>query len=160
MGMSPDAHLAYGYDLGTDEDPKFAEKGEYGVSDLPWFNTGDDEDEDEQPGFVEQLFNHLYAQIDNPAPAEYDFQRQKIAEQHYGIRVQYSGHGDYAGNILIADGSHRSVEWSDTMVLDPADLNNDPLAEGWDDKLDAAIRALGITPTQDDPKWLVFPSYG
>nr|WP_221374528.1 hypothetical protein [Actinoplanes polyasparticus] len=160
MGMSPDAHLAYGYDLGTDEDPRFAEKGEYDQPDLPWFDSEAEDDDEGEKGFVEQLFNHLYAQIDNPEPAEYDFERQTIAEKHYGIRIKYSGHGDYAGHILIADGSHRSVEWSETMVLDPADLANDPLAGSWDDKLHTVIRALGITPTQDGPRWLVFPSYG
>ena len=45
-------------------------------------------------------------------------------------------------------------------MLDPAELTIRPVAEGWDAKVVTALTALGITPTQDCPKWLVYPSYG
>ncbi|GAA0493831.1 hypothetical protein Ade02nite_21070 [Paractinoplanes deccanensis] len=158
MGMNVDATLAYGYDLGTDEDPKFAEKGEYGQPELPWFDSEAEDDDEGEKGFVEQMFNHLYAQIDNPPPAEYDFQRQKIAEEHYGIGVQHSGSHEYTGYILTVPDIQESVDWSDTLALDPAVIS-EPRPE-WDARLATVIRILGITPTQDGLKWLVFPSYG
>jgi hypothetical protein len=52
------------------------------------------------------------------------------------------------------------VEWSDTMALDLPVLNARPLDEGWPGKLLIVLEMLGLTPTQDGPKWLVFPSYG
>lgn len=160
MGMNVDATLAYGYDLGTDEDPKFAEKNEYDQPNLPWFNAEAEDDDEGEKGFVEQLFNHLYAQIDNPAPAEYDYRRQTVAEEHYGIRIEHSGSHEYPGYVLIVSDVHESVEWSDTLEVDPVKLSTLPQEGGWDAKLETVIKTLGITPTQDGPKWLVFPSYG
>ncbi len=160
MGMNLDATLAYGYDLGTDEDPKFAEKDRYGQPELDWFDPEAEDEDEGAKGFVEQLFNHLYAQIDNPEPAEYDFQRQRqrVAEQHYGVKIAHSGSHEYPGYILIVPIIQESVNWSDTLALDPAVIG-EPRPE-WDAKLTAVLKTLGITPTQDGPKWLVFPCYG
>ena len=161
MGSNPRAHLAYGYDLGTDEDPRFAEKGEYDTIQLAWFDDEAEDEDGDTLGFVEQLFNHLHSLIPDAPPADSDWRRQTVAEEHYGIRIEHSGSSEYSpGCILVAPDSHRSVEWSDTMELDLLDLERRRSHEDWDAALTTAIRALGITPTQDGPKWLVFPSYG
>lgn len=159
MGMNLDAYLAYGYDLGTDEDPRFAETSEDGEITVPWFNDDAEDAYGDSLGFVEQLFNRLYTTIDNPPPADSDCRRQTIAEKHYGIEIEGSGGIEYPGHILIVKGSASSVKWSDAMVLDVAEMAARPTRDGWDSKLQAVIAALGVTPIQDGPKWLVFPSY-
>lgn len=164
MGMSADAHLAYGYDLGSGEDFKAAERGEYGEPKLPWLT--DDDEEGEHDDFEDAATKLLLASAGfteewAPEAAEggyYD--RKRVAEERHGIDFDYSGHSDYVGWMLIAQGSERSVEWDEAMALDLAELAALPGHHGWDEKLAAALKTLGITPTQDGPKWLVYPSYG
>jgi hypothetical protein len=160
MGMTARACLAYGYDLGTGEDFKADQRGEYDGPDLPWYDEDEQDDDEGERGFVEQLFNHLYSLIPNPAPAEYDFQRQQVAERHYGVQVEHSGSHDYPGWLLVIKGSERNVEWSDVMTLNVTEMECRPDEEGWDEKLTAALNALGITPTQPTAAWLVYPTYG
>jgi hypothetical protein len=159
MGSSAEATLAYGYDLGTLEDFKAAQRSEYGSPDLPWFDEDAEDDEDTDFGSaVEKVLLAAAGFTEEWSPGKDGyFDRKKAAEEGIGVRLAHSGSHEYPGFILFATGSKRSVEWSDTMALDL-----DTLAEthDWDAKLSAALTALGITPTQDGPKWLVFPSYG
>jgi hypothetical protein len=162
MGMDPEAHLAYGYDLGTGEDFKAAERGEYGAPELPWLPADEDGDSDFSE-FGDEVEKRLLASVgftETNWRAEGYYDRKKEAEKRVGVEIAYSGAPDYAGWILVAQGSERSVEWSETMPVDLDELTNRPSYEGWDTKLADALTALGITPTQDGPKWLVFPSYG
>lgn len=104
---------------------------------------------------------------DPPWFSEYDPDRD-LAEQAMdqikaasvtGVDFDFSGHADYPGYVLYAEGSRRSVEWAQTMALDPA-LIAAPQPE-WDARLNAALVVLdGLTPNRDGPRWLVFPSYG
>jgi hypothetical protein len=160
MGSTARACLAYGFDLGTSEDFKAAERGEYDGPDLPWYDEDEQDDDEGERGFVEQLFNHLYSLIPNPAPAEYDFQRQKVAEDYYGVTVEHSGHHDYPGWLLVAKGSDRNVEWAEAMPLNVTEMECRPANEGWEEMLYAALTALGITPAQPAAQWLVYPTYG
>lgn len=172
MGMSADAHLAYGYDLGTGEDFKAAERGEYGYPKLSWFGTHDEDDETEGDGFGECVERILLAstgfvEIPWDVRKDYNDDARKAyyaakaeAEKSHGVELAFSGSYDYPGWVLIAKDSERSVEWSEVMAVDLDELTNRPAHEGWDTKLADALTALGITPTQDGPKWLVFPSYG
>lgn len=75
-----------------------------------------------------------------------------------GVDFDFPGHVDYPGLVLYAKGSARSVDWAQTMALDPALLAASP--PEWDARLDAAAAVLGLTPASDGPRWLVFPSYG
>ncbi|WP_426513143.1 hypothetical protein ACPPVO_22455 [Dactylosporangium sp. McL0621] len=59
--------------------------------------------------------------------------------------------------MLIASGSEREACNADVLLLDPAELAAD--RPDWDAALAAALDALGITPNQGGPAWLVFPSY-
>ena len=152
MGMSAGAHLVYGYDLGGGEDFKAAERGEYGEPKLPWLPVDEDGDS-VYDDFGDEVEQRLLG-------SEGYWDRKKEAEKRVGVALTYSGHADYAGWILVAKDSERSVEWSETMPVDLDELTNRPAYEGWDKKLTEALTALGITPTQDGPKWLVFPSYG
>lgn len=160
MGSSPSAHLVYGYDLGTCEGYKLAEcEGEYGSLAVDWFDNGDDENSN-PPDFATQVYDRLYAAIAGAPAAEYDFQRQDIAERHFGVEFAYSGGDETPGFILIAAGSESTVDWTDTIAVDLAHLAAAPEAQGWNAKLAEVLTVLGVTPTQDGPRWLVFPSYG
>jgi hypothetical protein len=161
MGSSARAHLAYGYDLGGGEDFKAAERGEYGEPKLPWLTDDDVEgDHDDFGTEVEKLLLASVGFTEEFTPDSDYWIRRKAAEERVGVELAYSGHSDYAGWLLVITDSQQSVEWSEAMELDlpaMADLTADGL---WNAKLTAALAALGITPTQDGPKWLVYPSYG
>jgi hypothetical protein len=135
MGSNPRAHLAYGYDLGSYADFKAAERGEYGSPDLPWLG-----EDTATYGFSEAVEARL------PVPA--------------AVEIDFSGAEESVGWMLIVKGSERSVEWDEAMAIDVDQLTNRPARENWDFKLADALTALGITPTQDGPKWLVYPTYG
>lgn len=162
MGMSADAHLAYGYDLGTGEDFKAAERGEYGSPNMSWLPVDEDGDS-EYADFGEKVEERLLASVGFTEEWTLNsgyHDRLDEARKRIGVELRYSGHTDYAGWALVATGSERSVEWSEVMTVDLDELTNRPAYEGWDTKLADALTALGITPTQDGPKWLVYPSYG
>jgi hypothetical protein len=155
MGMDPEARLAYGYDLGTFEDFKATPRSEYGGPELPWL----DEDSTDLAAAAEPI---LLASVgfteEWTAGNEGFFDRQCAAEEALGVDFDFAGTHDYPAFLLVAKGSQRSVEWADSMTLDPAEIAT--ARPDWDVKLAAALTALGITPTQDGPKWLVFPFYG
>lgn len=185
MGSDPEARLAYGYDLGNADQWFLAEaNGEYGELDLPWWPDDEDEDTD-LPSFETAVMNALYAAIPDPPPADGDYDREKAARAHWGVKVVSSGNleNDYVGNLLVAAGSdtdangrRRSVEWCETLPLDLDELAAAPAAGGWDAKLGAAVAALGITPVREapdatgpirdrakvptGPRWLMYPLYG
>jgi hypothetical protein len=167
--MSARAHLAYGYDLGTGEDFRAAERGEYGSPKLPWLNDGEDGEDEGFGGGVERLLLASTGFVEIPWGQRkgYDEDARRAyytakaeAEKRCGVELDHSGHSDYAGWVLVAKDSERNVEWSDVMTVDLDELTNRPSYEGWDTKLSDALAALGITPTQGGPKWLVYPSYG
>jgi hypothetical protein len=135
MGSTPRAHLAYGYDLGYIEDFRASERDEYGGPKLPWFE-GDS------------------GSWDFGAQVEAELQNAGIL----GVELEFSGGDELPGWVLVADDSKRSVAWSEAMVLNLTQMEHPP--GEWFDRLTAAVDALGITPTQDWPRWLVFPSYG
>lgn len=159
MSGGPGAILAYGIDLGTMEDFKIMERDRYGYPELPWFDLADD--------FEEIALERLVRVHD---PSVYGGPHNKIREiplsldmndyvrKAYG--VEFSTSGDLAtgstGMVLIATGSERSVEWTDTLAVDPDELARQPLAD-WTHRLRLAVLSLGIHPTQDRPAWLMYP---
>lgn len=163
MGMSARAHLAYGYDLGSGEDFKAAERGEYGSPQLPWLPVDEDGYTD-YSDLGEKVEERLLASVgfteEWGTGVEGYFDRKRDAEKRVGVELDFSGHHDYAGWVLIAKESERSVEWAEAMVLDLDELEGRPTREGWDTKLRDALAALDITPTQVRAKWLVYPTYG
>lgn len=164
MGSNPSAHLAYGYDLGSEEDFKAAERGEYGSPKLPWYDTDDEDDEDDDseptgdfPELAERVLLESIGFTETDWSADGYFERERAAKARLGVEFTFSG-GDVPGWILIASGSEQSVDWAETILLNPAELAM--ARTDWDAKLAAALATLGITPTQDGPGWIVFPSYG
>ena len=162
MGSNAYAHLAYGYHLGSGEDFKAAERGEYGEPKLPWLPVDEDGDTD-YSDFAEEVERRLLASVgftEEWAPGINFHEREKVAKEQIGVELTHSGHVDYPGWLLIASASETSVEWAQVMTLDPAEMIRQSNRELWDTKLAAAVTTLGITPVQHSPKWLVFPSYG
>lgn len=155
MGFTPRAHLAYGYDLGTSEDFKAAQRTKDGSPDLPWL---DEDDDDLASAIGKKLLVDVAGFTETDWRADGYYERKRAAEARVGVEVRSSGHGEYSGWVLVARGTHKSVEWSDVMVLDLADMEHPP--DGAFDRLTEAVEALGITPHQEHPKWLVYPSYG
>ena len=150
MGNPVTATLAYGYNLGIPDDFKAAERDEYGGPAPTWYN-------DEGPAFVEQLYDALYAASGLPAEPNAD-NRQAAAERHFGVEVAFCGTDEYEGWLLVAAGSEQQAHNADVLVLNLHNLEHPP--NEWFDRLTAAVEALDITPVQDWPKWLVFPSLG
>ncbi|GAA2623751.1 hypothetical protein GCM10010399_63770 [Dactylosporangium fulvum] len=155
MGSSPYAHIAYGYNLGGKEGGwKLAGAAEYGTFDFDWTEGGYAFEQDATDrlivaaGFTEAR--------DEGKPDWY--RRRREVEKGLGVEIQRSGHHEYPGWMLVATGSHKRVEWADAMVLDLFGMEQAP--HEWFERCTAAVEALGITPIQDGPRWLVFPSYG
>ncbi len=159
MGMDVEATLAYGYDLGTLEDFAASQRSKYGSPELPWL----DED-DEDTGFPDAAEKVLLAAAgftEEWTPTSRDdgyYDRKRAAKERIGVHFDYAGSHEFPGFILYAKGSKKSADWAETIPLDPTEIAA-PRPE-WDAKLAAALTALGITPTQDRPCWLVFPFYG
>ncbi len=151
MGSHPTAHLAYGYDLGDFDGFRITQVDEYGGLTVPWW---DDDGEE----FAVQFYDALYAAIpDAPAESNPD-RRQAAAEHHFGVEIAFMGSDQFEGWLLIAAGSEREAVNAQAMVLDLHDMEHPP--DGAFDRLTTAVEALGITPTQEWPRWLVYPSHG
>lgn len=152
------ANLAYGYDLGHATDFKAAERTEDGGPCLPWLNEG-------LGKLIATANERLLAEVAGfREPWKWSddyFAGLRAAKTTVGVRIVELGHiYDPVGWVLAATESKRSAMWVDTMTLDPAEMLAEPAVKSWDEKLSAATAALGITPHQVAPCWLVFPFYG
>ncbi|MGW1950116.1 hypothetical protein ACWCRC_38155 [Streptomyces sp. NPDC001940] len=160
MGQSTNAMLAYGYDLGGEEEWKLEGLGEYGeLPELPWFN----EDDGEGDGFQEAAERRLLAEITgftetwSPDSDGY-FDRERAAKARLGVQFDTHCSGDYPMFLLATKviTVHRgSVDEIDMMAL-----ATEPEANDWDEKLHTALHALGITPTQEKAQWLLCSYWG
>lgn len=152
MGTSTNAILAYGYDLGGDESEwKVEQAGEYGsLPRLDWFDPDGDD------GFVTAVEEWLLAAAgfsETDWRADGYFDRKREAEATVGVKFASYCSGDYPMWIIAA--KVITVHRGDVKTLDLDALAREPAEHCWDEKLDAAMRTLGLTPTQDRPKWLL-----
>jgi hypothetical protein len=152
MGRSLDASLAYGYDLHDPDDTRIREVTEYGSPNVDWH------DPDGEESFADAVIRRLYESIPDAPQVEYDFQRQDVVKERLGVWFVFSGTDEHTGHLLVA-GEGPSA-YCGAKTVDPAALVQMAAEGGWDAKLAAAVSALGITPTQDGPRWLIFPYYG
>jgi hypothetical protein len=131
MGRSTNALLVYGYDLGGgDGDWQVQETRSFGLLDVPWWDQ-----EDDDPSFLEAAQSRL---------------REAGVT---GVEVHTHTSQDYPAYLLTV---HCTTAYRGTPKrLDFDDLTRSQLAGDWDDQLDAAMKALGLTSTQDSPGWLL-----
>lgn len=153
MGTSTDAILAYGYDL-CGEPWKVREVGEYDELVVPWY------DEDSDDDFVEQARERLLAAHGLTGTWEDDgyYERKEQAQASAGVEFESYCSGDYPMYVLAAKSI--TVSRGHSEVLDLPALMAEPADQGWDDKLRQACEALGITPTQERPGWVLVSYWG
>lgn len=154
MGRSSTGRLMYGYQF-QNESWLINETGEYGEPRLDWY---DDEGDDT---FIEACEKRLLAEvgiIDNPDPSRY-FDKGKLIKRHYGVGFVGYGSCDWDGSHILATCDIRASDYG-AEIVDLSVLNAQARSENWDGKLARACEVLGITPTQDRPRWILCSSYG
>lgn len=159
MGQSTNGILAYGYDLGGDEEWKIAGLGEYGeLPPLDWYSTDDDGDD-----FQSAAERRLLAELADFTETwtkdnEGYFDRERKAQARLGVEFDTYCSGEYPMYLLAA--KVITVYRGDVKDIDMAALAVEPEMNGWDEKLRAALAVLGITPAQDRAKWLLCSYWG
>jgi len=156
--------LVYGYDLGGGEDDgwKVREAGEYGELRVPWLPDPDTEEATEDLDIPDEMKRCLL--IASGFTETYEdgregyFGRESEAEAALGIELESYCSGEYPMYILAAKvlTAHRG----DCDVLDLAALSDPATLAAYDQKLNAALAVLGITPVQDKPAWLLCSYWG
>lgn len=150
MGMSSDAKLVYGYDLGGDASEwLIRETGEYGGLAVDWYDIEAVDGIDFREAMVDRI--KAAGLVDD------DWDGFLLDGQPGDLRFVYYSY-EWGAHILatheVESGSYGSA------VVDLAELAAHPDIPEWDAKLAAAIAAIGITPTQDRPRWILCSSYG
>lgn len=166
MGVSTDAYLVYGYHLGSDEGGWLLREaeGKYGELRLDWLPDPDeerDEDEDDDSGFATLAMNRL---VQAAGFTETDWQvdgyfaRRREAEKRLGVEFVSHCSSEYPMWILgtrLYDASRGQV-----VEVDPMALANHQDLDTWNEKLTQALQVLGITPLQEQPRWLLCSYWG
>ncbi|MGX1513976.1 hypothetical protein [Streptomyces collinus] len=130
MGRATNALLAYGYNLGgSDNGWEVQETDDYGGLAVDWY----DEETGDFRADVEAVLAH--------------------ALPGHGLKLEEHCSDRATSYLLAVDvtTAHRG----DPVVIDFADLTRTQLAGDWDDQLAAGLRALGLTPEQGAPAWLL-----
>jgi hypothetical protein len=144
MGSHAYARLGYGYDLvGTD--------GEYKVSqdpeDLPWYDEG--------IGLVDSAMEVLLKAVgftEDDYRVDGYFERQDAALEKVGVHFRSYGGYDYSGTLLFA-GTSLNVNW-----IEPVDIPE--ITDAHRERLAWALKTLGLTPDQEEPRWFLATHYG
>lgn len=159
MGQSTNAMLMYGYHLGgPDGGWEIQQADEFGgldVNQIPWLRLDDESD------FITQAEQKLLESVgftETDWQADGYFDRERAAEARLGVTFESHCSGDYPMWVLAA--AEMTAYRGDARIVDLAALAQQVADEGWDDKLAAAVEALGITPKQAKPAWLLCSYWG
>ncbi len=165
MGVTTDAILAYGYDLGGGEDDqwRFEQVDEWGGPKLDWFSVDyENESEEDAPDFVEVAQARLLAQLAGFTETDWEvegyFGRKREAEKQLG--VEFVGYCSDEFTLYMLAAHSITVNRGEVRMLDLAELQTMPQVGEWDRKLREACEALGITPTQATPGWILVSYWG
>lgn len=151
MGTSTNAILAYGYELGGDNDGwKIAEAGPYGELRLPWLT--EDELDNAEFDFAEEVMLRLARE------AGHDVKYTSQAEEETGLRVESHCSAECAEWLLAA--KVITAYRGHPKNIDFAALERERVERDWDSKLERACQVLGITPTQGKPRWVLCSYWG
>ena len=150
MGISSDGILAYGFDLGSEESPlvKEFDEDEYRLQ-VDWYNDGDDDEEGFQYAALKRLLDANGLPDDNP------YSRERVVKDKLGVEMVVYCTFDIPSWVLAA--KHYTVSRGSVQVLTAEDLTVDPT---WEPKLRSALEALGLTPEQEKPEWLLVSLMG
>jgi hypothetical protein len=163
MGVSTDAKLVYGYDLGSEGDglnvaeAQTSEANPYGYLKTAWHDGGAEE-LDEDTDLIETMTRVLYDAIPDAPPVEYSGQRDTPVKEYYGVWFESHCSDEYPMWMLVAYEVTANRGHLQTLDLDV--LTAKPTALGWDEKLASALAVLGVTPTQERPGWLLASNRG
>lgn len=165
MGQSTNGVLAYGYDLGSDEEWKVREAqqgpgNKYGYLKTSWYDAeaADEDDSEESEDLIDKMQRRLYDSIPGLPPVESGWECGDPVKEHLGVWFEAYCSGDYAMWMLVT--SETTVYRGDTKVIDPAEMLADPGRNRWDEKLAHALSVLGLTPLQEKPAWLLASYWG
>lgn len=130
MGTSTDAVLAFGYDLGSsDDDLKVKEwDADYGRLDVEWMRGVDETEFAERAEARLKVNGVTDVKIEIYQSCEVPAYMLVIAEE----------------TVVVARGEVWPVRPTD--LISPVE---------WHDALVRALRVLGVTPTQEEPAWLL-----
>ncbi|MFC9465187.1 hypothetical protein [Streptomyces coelicoflavus] len=159
MGQSTDALLVYGYHLGGGDGWELEGLGEYGeLPALPWYDS-EDEGDDFQGAAERRLLAQLagFTEVWQPGSDGY-FDREREAKAALGVELETHCSGSYPMYLLIAKGI--TAYRGEVEPIDFAALAAEVEEKGADSKLRAALDALGITPKQPRPGWLLCSYWG
>lgn len=147
MSQSTNAMLMYGYDLDAADGWKIVEAGEWGELTAPWY------DEDSELDSIEQATKVLYDAIPDAPETDSDWDRQEAVKEHYSVWFEGHCSDSYTMYALVAfeDTACRGYP----ELIDWRELDARRTREEWDAKLARALDALGITPKQENPAWLL-----
>lgn len=158
MGMSTNAMLVYGYHLGSDDSGWQVEGvGEYG--ELPALDWHESESDDADFGTDVEL--RLLASVgftETDWSADGYFDRERAAKARLGVALETHCSGDYPMYLLIAKGI--TAYRGDAKEIDFKALQAELEQSDADAKLRAALDALGLRPTQEQPRWLLCSYWG
>jgi hypothetical protein len=150
----------YGYHLGGDEDGWLIEGadeyGEFDLNQLDWYS--------EEDGFIESVERRLLEVVAGFTETDWRAdgypERKAAADATVGVEMESHCSGDYPMYVLAA--KVITAYRGDAKVVELPDLvdRSRPGVESWNDKLTAALDALGITPKQQRPEWLLCSYWG
>ncbi|MEV4909336.1 hypothetical protein AB0N46_32405 [Streptomyces albidoflavus] len=154
MGMSTNALLVYGYDLGGDDGGWELEgAGEYGeLPPLDWYNP-DDADADFWGAAENRLLATLAGFTEADWQADGYFARRRAALARLGV-----GFGTYCTDGCPSYLLHARILTAysgEAEVVDMSALMAEVQAADASAQLRAALNALGLRPKQREPKWLL-----
>jgi hypothetical protein len=148
MGVSTNAMLMYGYDLGGGDGPwKLHNIEEYDDFERPWINEDDGIFESAKKtllaaaGFTETDYN-----VDGY------FDRKRAAEAQVG--VHFEGYCSDAYTAYVISARTITASRGDCLLVD---FTIDP---AWNEKLAHALKVLDLKPTQAEPRWLLASYWG
>jgi hypothetical protein len=150
MSIATTALFAYGYDLGGPEEGwRVEEAGEYGEWQPGWLNV-------DTENIIESAETELLiaAGLTENYDPGFGF-HQRVIEVQMSVGVTFVQYRSVETPQYILAAHHITTYQADPLAIDLTELEERRLGEGWDAKLQNALRVLGATPKQRHPAWLL-----
>jgi len=163
MGVSTDAILAYGYDLGGGDEWKVREVDEYGGL-LPGPAGWVPDPETEEDYDLIELAERRLLDVSGFTETYEDgrdgyFGREREAKEALGVEFETYCSDEYPMFVLAAK-VHTVRRGYVADVGEFIAAADEATRQEWDAKLASAVAALGVTPVQEKPKWLLVSYWG